>query len=149
MKLIIDIPKIWYDSIMNERSDVLNAEFIKNGIPLPEDVSNGDMIQAVFPNGDLHDSYEHHVIYEVNYADCRYNKDWWNAPYGRCDKNLNEHLHTYKFTYIHGLDNSYHKVEFQAKNEKEAEAIFYKRVGENFEHRILYIKQDNDLIYEF
>lgn len=79
-------------------------------------------------------------------------------PYNRCidilkkefhTYNSNEHLHTYKFTYIHGLDNSYRKVEFQAKNEKEAKETFYKKVGENFEHRILYITQDDNMIYEF
>lgn len=52
-------------------------------VEIAGNLTNGDMIKAMFPNGDLHDYdyYDGYVIYEINYADCKFDKTWWNAPY--------------------------------------------------------------------
>lgn len=44
MEIVIDIPKLWYESIMNGNSDALNAEFVKKGIVLPK--GHGRLIDA-------------------------------------------------------------------------------------------------------
>ena len=56
---------------------------LDKAIEIPNNPTNGDMIMAMFPNGDLHDYdyYDGYVIYEINYVDCKFDKDWWNAPY--------------------------------------------------------------------
>lgn len=96
-KIIIEIPDEFYDGIysacdlaakhnLKRNEDDLAGEVyqaVYKGTPLPENATNGDAIMAMFPNGDLHD-YDYcdgYVIYEVNYADCKFTKDWWNAPY--------------------------------------------------------------------
>lgn len=62
---------------------------------------------------------------------------------------ISNELDTYTFTFLHGLDNSYNKVEIKAESEEDAKKKFYDKVGENFEHRILYIKKNDKIIYEF
>ena len=56
---------------------------IYNAILVPENATNGDMIEAMFPNGDLHDYDYYHgcVIYELNYRDFKFDRDWWYAPF--------------------------------------------------------------------
>ena len=44
MEIVINIPKEWYESIMNGNSDALNAEFVKKGIVLPK--GHGRLIDA-------------------------------------------------------------------------------------------------------
>lgn len=44
MEIVIDIPKLWYESIMYKNSPMLNAEFVKRGIVLPE--GHGRLIDA-------------------------------------------------------------------------------------------------------
>ena len=50
-------------------------------INIPKDATNGDVIKMMFPNEDLHDYdyYDGYVIYELNYQDFRFDKNWWNA----------------------------------------------------------------------
>ena len=81
MKLIIDISEetyecvkegIWYD-----RGEVRRA--IRNGTPIPDNSTNGDVIKALFPTADisLNDSCVDYTV--VN----RYGFDqtWWDSPY--------------------------------------------------------------------
>ena len=59
-----------------------------DAIAILDSATNGDMIQAMFPNGDLHDYdyYDGYVIYELNYMDMKFDKDWWYARYKRGGK---------------------------------------------------------------
>lgn len=58
-------------------------------IPIPDNATNGDMIKAMFPKGKVrrevsctHDktvfSFPDGTYFG---AECRFNTDWWNAPY--------------------------------------------------------------------
>lgn len=56
-------------------------DYIKNGIPIPDNATNGQIIQTLFkPNrvGRTDDD----VIVE-NYD---FSKEWWNSPYQKGDK---------------------------------------------------------------
>ena len=78
----------------NEKVAIKSLPFSKENDPafiqiqLLNGATNGDMIQAMFPNGDLHDYdyYDGYVIYELNYMDMKFDKDWWYAPYKRGGK---------------------------------------------------------------
>ena len=58
---------------------------------LPEGATVGDMVMAMFPNGDLHNketegndwgiSYPNKVCYEINYHSLWFDEDLWNNPY--------------------------------------------------------------------
>lgn len=76
MKLIIEIPDHIYEMVTNTgtfgcyRFDTRKA--IKNGTPIPDNATNGDVIKALFPN-------EHD--FETDF-----DEDWWNAPYQKGGK---------------------------------------------------------------
>ena len=59
---------------------------IRNGVILPDNATNGDMIKAVFPNVQVVDAGIHRIT--AIFGDCHnmmyrnsYDEDWWNAPY--------------------------------------------------------------------
>jgi len=52
-------------------------ELKENYIWIPEGMTNGEVIQAVFPNISV---YEHGSTYSVN-NEYNFNATWWNAPY--------------------------------------------------------------------
>jgi uncharacterized protein YoaH (UPF0181 family) len=52
-------------------------EIKRNGILIPEGMTNGEVIQALFPNISV---YEHGSTYSVN-NEYNFNSTWWNAPY--------------------------------------------------------------------
>lgn len=62
---------------------------IRNGVILPDNATNGDVIKAMFPKGKVrrevsctHDktvfSFPDGTYFG---AECRFNTDWWNEPY--------------------------------------------------------------------
>ena len=84
MKVLIDIPKSTYKDIKESYSITCGENFaqklvkyIKNGVPLPKGVTNGDVIKSLFPNISI---YEHGSTYSVN-NEYNFNSTWWNAPY--------------------------------------------------------------------
>ena len=84
MKVIIDIPQETYNFLNKYGTDGgIVEDAVIDGIPISDNVTNGDIIKAIFPNGDLHDYdyYDGYVIYKLNYRDFKFDKDWWNAPY--------------------------------------------------------------------
>lgn len=104
MRLIIDIPKEAYKTIMNtsfvrdvdltfkqSAKDIeqTNAIFslidaLDNGTPISDNATNGDVIMAMFPNVNV---YEHNggATYSVN-NEYNFNATWWNSPYQKGGK---------------------------------------------------------------
>ena len=107
MKLIIDIPEVpsyryrdMYTAICEngyiydeDNKDIAKA--IKNGTPIPDNATNGEVIQALFPKLE----YKYTVIDEytnkptfVQIIDgdmilTNFSTNWWNAPYQKGSKN--------------------------------------------------------------
>lgn len=89
MKLIIDIPKekyLYAKNLVNsgkENNPVVLA--IGNGIPIPDNATNGDVIMAMFPDAEIHldgnDVFIHHMGFWI-----KCNIRWWNAPYQKGGK---------------------------------------------------------------
>lgn len=79
MQIVIDIPDLTYESIMKSKvlKDV-GADFIRNGKPLPDNATNGDVIKALFPKVPI-------KIFKsmttVTFGSTQFDLDWWNAPY--------------------------------------------------------------------
>ena len=99
MKLIIDIPEETYKTIINTSfvgdvdltfkqlaKDIVQTNVIfklidavDNVTFIPDNVTNGDVIMAMFPNANV---YEHNgdATYSVN-NEYNFNATWWNALY--------------------------------------------------------------------
>lgn len=94
MQLVIDIPKEQYATLnAKTQKEVLAVidfsliiKAVKNGTPLLNTTTNGDMIQAMFPNEYFT------IIQKIDNWGCevcmdseeyiRFSKSWWDAPYG-------------------------------------------------------------------
>ena len=78
MKLIIDIPEREYKVICENNYVAVCAcpnllsNAIKNGIPIPDNATNGDVIKAMFPN-----EYDFETDFDA---------EWWNSPYQKGGK---------------------------------------------------------------
>ena len=81
MKKIIDMPDDWEKRIGEmldfQIVDCLYA-IIRNGTPIPNNATNGDVIKAMFKPNHV-ERTDDNVIVE-NYD---FNKDWWNSLYER------------------------------------------------------------------
>lgn len=71
MELKID--KKWVDEAVQKAVEELK----ENNIWIPKGMTNGEVIQALFPNISV---YEHGSTYSVN-NEYNFNSTWWNAPY--------------------------------------------------------------------
>lgn len=96
MKLIIDIHKKDYQSILNSGQVPYGVVYaIINGILLPEDTTNGDVIKAIFktmfPRFEVYENRDNEdypyvdVIIGEHDSTC-YPKNWWDEQYKRGDK---------------------------------------------------------------
>ena len=88
MKLIIDIPEDWEKGIKNMYDwDIANFlyETCRNGTPIPDNATNGDVIKAMFPNTSLHINEMSYSVW-VGYEEMSFRIDWWNAPYQKGGK---------------------------------------------------------------
>jgi hypothetical protein len=102
MKLIIDIPYGHYCTIKDGfLSECLQAttEAIVNGVEIPDNATNGDMIKALFPNAEFDNAMPFtdgrwetmnldtenrtRAIYKP--TQLRTYADWWNSPYKKGD----------------------------------------------------------------
>lgn len=95
MQIVIDIPEAAHiaccavKDIEND-GDIFNyiiSKAIADGVVLPDNPTNGDMIKAMFPNEDFHVGKERgdrNVVYKGYYTFCKL--DWWNLPYKRGTK---------------------------------------------------------------
>lgn len=87
MKLLIEIPEEDYERVMNENvsynGSMHTAKAIKNGTPIPDNATNGDVINAMFPSIESRLD-EKTGIMLVKWADGTakaFKTDWWDAPY--------------------------------------------------------------------
>lgn len=101
MKVLIDIPKESYDFAKECKSKgsskydwgltYNNTVFmIANGTPISDNVTNGDIIKAIFPNVEIVrqeiSSTSNNIVVRDNSflgAINRFHADWWDAPYKR------------------------------------------------------------------
>jgi len=79
-KVIIDVPNLSNpQNIVNESlASALIIKAYKNGIFIPKNATNGDVIKALFPNYRT-DEMSHSVW--VGYDNMSFKREWWNAPY--------------------------------------------------------------------
>lgn len=80
MKLIVDIDEDYYKIIKHDVDngmDYLPCVLIANGIPIPDNATNGDVIDAMFPNVDF--------VTDV-FGGFNFPKWWWNALYKKDGK---------------------------------------------------------------
>ena len=73
MKIMIDIDDMAYDWLVNGFPDEDDMEMalraIKNGIPIPDNATNGEVIDLIFP------------------YDKTIDVDWWKSPYQKGSTN--------------------------------------------------------------
>ena len=88
MKLMIDISDSTYEAIMAR--DWKNAGWLFNkdlkaihdGTPIPDNATNGDMLQAIFPNCVIDTDSCGAITTSID-GKMYWSKKWWNAPYKR------------------------------------------------------------------
>ena len=90
MKLIIDIPDKDYEKLKDGHIPFSILDIIQNGAPIPERITNGDMLKAIFPNiqvfAETDANYPYVDVFLTHDFDKNcYRKDWWNAPYRKSD----------------------------------------------------------------
>ena len=57
-------------------------EFKQNNIWIPEGMTNGEVLQALFPNMKTEDTPFRPLIgTDIDKGYVLFNRDWWNAPY--------------------------------------------------------------------
>lgn len=87
MKVLIDIPEQDYELVCNYPEVLFGsyAKFIKNGIVIPDNTTNGDIIKTMFPEYE-----ETRMCGDVRYGSKEYanlefvvDEDWWDTPYKR------------------------------------------------------------------
>ena len=86
MKLIIDIPEAIYKTaqktnIIEANIDML-AKTIRNGTPIPDNATNGDVIKALYPNESIGHCEDCTDLGDI----ATFDDDWWNAPYQKGGK---------------------------------------------------------------
>lgn len=92
MKVLINITEDTYNSVCNESMlppNVRNVtDGIKNGQPLSTDLTNGDMIKAIFPNATFmideekdEQGTKNLYVYTDDFEGFAVDLDWWNTPY--------------------------------------------------------------------
>lgn len=84
MQIIIDIPEEVINMCKdNEVTTVkMSAKYIRNGTPIPDNATNGDVIKAMFPNADIEiHNITVYVIFDMRSNVISFDLDWWNAPY--------------------------------------------------------------------
>ena len=87
IKLVVEISEEVYNNLKigctQRVSDGEMIEAIKNGTPIPDNATNGDVIKAMFPTADisLNDSCFEGVVNKYGF-----DMKWWNAPYQKGGK---------------------------------------------------------------
>lgn len=91
MKLILDIDEELKSAVYNygrflnptEKMSLIDA--INNGTPIPDNVTNGDMIKAIFDTTEEHIYDEDRMVdvygLDRNDEPSTFYADWWHAPY--------------------------------------------------------------------
>lgn len=89
MKLIIDIPEEDYKKI-NSKEKIITiscdiASAIKNGTPISDNATNGDVIKVMFSNTEIMITDERVFLRDGTIV-MIYPLTWWNAPYQKGGK---------------------------------------------------------------
>ena len=89
MKVIVNIPKEVLEHPHNYCCYTLANQIKGNYTPIPKNATNGDMIEAMFPNCEQKE-HMNNGYFEMyfdndlkNASYMRVSKDWWNASYKR------------------------------------------------------------------
>ena len=85
MKVLIDIAKDYYNKIKGIKVSHYTARVyvaVKNGVVIPDDATNGDMLMALFPNVFVTNCK---LVDKVGYFN--FDEYWWNAPYNGGNEN--------------------------------------------------------------
>ena len=89
MQIVIDIPKDRYsfinsikDGVSDYQTSMMLYNAIRNGTPIPDNATNGDVIKAMFgvKEVDMSNTYCVHFPEEEDYSHYFF-KEWWNALY--------------------------------------------------------------------
>lgn len=89
MKLIIDIDKDDYEYMKNGYvpSTFKTFSVIKNGTPIPDNATNGEVIKTIFPSGKIWKSDSYMCLLIDGQGDAQmFDVDWWNSPYQKGGK---------------------------------------------------------------
>jgi hypothetical protein len=96
MRLVIDILEEDYKGIChlnNEQLRMLPVEVaetlirIANGIPIPDNATNGDVLKAMFPNIEVEEQGKDlFIVFNMDIQGTPFYKAWWNAPYQKGGK---------------------------------------------------------------
>lgn len=86
---MIEEAKVKYETSRTFAENIIR--FSKPVFIIPENPTNGDMIKALFPKGKVkHEPSITHDRMVFSFpdgtyfgAECRFNTEWWNAPYER------------------------------------------------------------------
>ena len=74
----LEINKEWIDEAVQKAVEELK----QNNIWIPEGMTNGEVIQTLFPNMKTEDtSVESLIGTDIDRGYVVFNRDWWNAPY--------------------------------------------------------------------
>ena len=74
----LEINKEWVDEAVQKAVEELK----QNNILIPEGMTNGEVLQALFPNMKTNDtSVESLIGTDMDGYYVVFNRDWWNAPY--------------------------------------------------------------------
>lgn len=76
MKLIIDIDDEDYEKLKDGHIPFSILEVIANGTPIPDNVTNGQVIQTLFKPNRVERANDDVIV--ANYD---FNEEWWNSPY--------------------------------------------------------------------
>lgn len=80
MKVIIEIPEEDYIKINSgEKRIELSCNIayeIANGIPIPDNATNGEVIRAIFKPNNVKRTDDDVIMEEY-----QFDTDWWNAPF--------------------------------------------------------------------
>ena len=91
MKLIIDIPEEAYNRLLTEQHlpNRLDIEWcIVHGTPIPDNATNGQVMQMMFPNADIEiHNITVYVVFDIDSGNViSFDLAWWNSPYQKGGK---------------------------------------------------------------
>ena len=87
MKVLIDIPEDEYQNILHTgKASFVAANAIEAGTPIPDNATNGYIMQTMFPNADIEiHNITVYVLFDTRNNVISFDLDWWNAPYQKGD----------------------------------------------------------------
>lgn len=86
MNLIVNILEEEYKLLQNSSFHTVIEECVRNGIPIPDNATNEDMIKAMFPNAKIEYQGGGIVRFIVDCWSFQIAEDWLFAPYQKGGK---------------------------------------------------------------